>query len=102
MARYSCSVVGFVYIVCSRRHGTLYIGVTNHLVRRIHEHKQGTGSTFTARHGVNRLVYFEIYETMTLAITREKTLKAWKRNWKIRLIEAANPHWSDLYDGLSG
>jgi len=95
-------VAGFVYIVCNRRHGTLYIGVTNNLVRRIYEHKLGTGSTFTARHGANRLIYFETFETMPLAIAREKRLKAWKRDWKIRLIETANPHWTDLYNGLSG
>ncbi|TBW35936.1 GIY-YIG nuclease family protein [Siculibacillus lacustris] len=86
----------FVYILASRRNGTLYIGVTNDLVRRIGEHCSGAVPGFTRRYGVTRLVYFEIYDRIDEAITREKQLKGWNRTWKIRLIEASNPEWRDV------
>jgi len=91
---------GHVYILASRRHGTLYVGVTNDLVRRIYEHRIDAAPGFTSRHAVHRLVYFEEHETLPLAIEREKQIKAWKRDWKIRLIEGANPDWSDLYSSI--
>jgi putative endonuclease len=91
----------WVYILASRRNGTLYVGVTNDLVRRVWEHKQGfTG--FTAKYGVKRLVYFEDTDNATAAIQREKNLKHWPRAWKIALVERANPNWCDLYDQLTG
>ena len=87
----------YVYLLASRQHGTLYLGVTNDLVRRVHEHKTKAAPGFTARYGVDRLVWYEIYDEPILAITREKELKKWRRDWKIRLIEEQNPEWRDLY-----
>ena len=89
-----------VYILASRRHGTLYIGVTSNLLVRLHQHRTGTTGGFTKRHAVHRLVYFELAETMAPAITREKQLKAWRRDWKIALVERENPFWEDLGIGL--
>jgi putative endonuclease len=91
-----------VYIMASRRNGTLYIGVTSDLVRRVYEHKNGEVVGFTKRYGVRRLVYFEFHETAESAILREKQMKEWKRRWKLELIEKENPHWRDLYDDLTG
>ena len=85
-----------VYIVASSRHGTLYIGVTSDLMARIHQHREGLIDGFTKRYGVNRLVFYEMHERMDAAIAREKQLKAWKRDWKIALIEKDNPFWEDL------
>lgn len=90
----------YVYILASKRNGTLYIGVTNDLVRRVCEHKQKTVEGFTKRYNVNILVYYEIFKDIRQAITREKRLKAWKREWKIRLIEEQNPEWKDLFFAL--
>ncbi len=87
---------GFVYILASRKNGTLYVGVTSDLARRMQEHFNGTGSKFTARYGVMRLVWFEQHDLVTTAITREKTIKKWPRQWKINAIEADNPEWNDL------
>ena len=91
----------FVYILASRRHGTLYIGVTNHLLRRVGEHLEGTADGFTKAYGVNRLVYFEMFSDIGEAILREKRLKKWRRDWKIALIEENNPERADLYRGLT-
>jgi putative endonuclease len=86
----------FVYILASRKHGTLYIGITSDLVRRVHEHKLKLVPGFSARYGVDKLVYFEAFDDPANAIAREKQLKKWRREWKIRLIEDANPEWIDL------
>jgi len=86
-----------VYILASRRNGTLYIGVTSDLVKRIWEHKNNVAEGFTKRYGVHDLVWYEPHETMESAIHREKGLKEWKRAWKLKLIEADNPDWRDLY-----
>ncbi|ANY77806.1 GIY-YIG nuclease [Microvirga ossetica] len=86
-----------VYMLASGRHGTLYVGVTNDLARRIHEHKEKLIKGFTSQYGVTRLVWYETYERIDEAIAREKALKKWHRNWKIRLIEEMNPEWEDLY-----
>jgi putative endonuclease len=86
----------YVYILASRKHGTLYIGVTNDLIRRSHQHKTKAIRGFTKRYGVNILVYFEIFEDPLSAIAREKQLKKWNREWKIQLIENKNPNWGDL------
>ena len=91
----------YVYILASKKNGTLYVGVTNDVVRRVHEHKEGLAEGFTKRHGVKRLVHFEIFDFVETAIRREKTLKTWLRDWKIALIERDNPDWDDLYDGLT-
>lgn len=82
-----------VYILASQRNGTLYIGVTSDLIKRIHQHRTKTFAGFTARYGVDRLVWYEMHETMESAITREKQLKAWRRQWKMALIEEDNPDW---------
>jgi len=89
-----------VYILASRRNGTLYAGVTSDLVKRVWEHKNDVVEGFTKRYGVHMLVWFELHENMLDAITREKTIKEWKRKWKLDLIEAANPDWRDLYFDL--
>ena len=90
----------YAYIMASRPNGTLYIGMTNDLVRRVYEHKEGLADGFTKRYGVKTLVYFEIHETAEQAIRREKTLKRWLRDWKVALIENDNPCWDDLYQHL--
>ncbi len=92
---------GYVYMLSNRRHGTLYVGVTNDIVRRVHEHRTGAVDGFTKRHGLHRLAFFETHETVPLAIEREKRFKRWKRDWKVRLIEETNPDWDDLYPGLT-
>ena len=92
----------YVYIMASRPNGTLYIGMTNDLVRRVYEHKEGLADGFTKRHGVKTLVYFETHDRAEQAIQREKTLKRWLRDWKIALIEKENPYWDDLYESLCG
>ena len=86
-----------VYIITSKRNGTLYIGVTSDLVKRIWEHKNNLVEGFTKRYKVHRLVWYELHATMESAITREKRLKNWKRKWKLDLIESTNPDWEDLY-----
>jgi putative endonuclease len=91
----------YVYILASKKHGTLYIGVTNDLVRRVYEHKTKAVPGFTTRYGVDKLVLFEIYDDAASAIAREKELKKWRRDWKTRLIEEQNPNWDDLYLGIT-
>jgi putative endonuclease len=91
----------FVYIVASRRNGTLYIGVTNNLARRIAEHKAGLVPGFTRQYEVNRLVYFEQFESIREARAREYAMKRWRRAWKIELIEKTNPDWRDLSSELN-
>ncbi len=89
-----------VYILCSKRHGTLYIGVTSDLTARLWQHRSGAVKGFTSRYGVHQLVRFELFESMLEAIEREKQLKRWHRQWKINLIESENPDWHDLAPGL--
>jgi putative endonuclease len=96
-----CERQYFVYIVASRRHGTLHIGVTNDLLRRVGEHREGKADGFTWTYSVNRLVYFEMFSDIGEAILREKRLKKWRRDWKIALTEENNPEWADLYRGLT-
>jgi putative endonuclease len=91
----------FVYIMASRRNGTLYVGVTNDVVRRAQEHREGRALGFTKKYGVKTLVYFEVFEDVNVAIQRETRIKKWKRAWKIALIEKENPDWLDLYEGLT-
>ena len=86
-----------VYILASKRNGTLYIGVTSDLVKRIWEHKNNIVEGFTKRYCVHQLVWYELHESMESAIVREKRLKEWKRKWKLELIESTNPNWHDLY-----
>lgn len=89
-----------VYILASQPRGTLYIGVTSNLVARLWEHREGATASFTKQYGAVRLVYFERFEVMASAIAREKQLKRWHRQWKVNLIEGANPDWLDLAIGL--
>ena len=89
-----------VYILASKLYGTLYVGVTSNLATRLDAHRAGIVDGFTKEHGVDRLVYFELHETMLDAIHREKRLKKWNRAWKIRLIQEMNPTWSDLAEQL--
>ena len=91
----------WVYIVASGLGGTLYIGVTNDLIRRVHEHKSKAAEGFTRKYDVDRLVYFEAFDDVENAIRREKRLKKWNRAWKIRLIEETNPNWADLYPSIA-
>ncbi len=88
----------YVYIMASKRNGTLYTGVTSNLVQRIWQHKHDGVEGFTSRYGVKMLVYFEVHETAESAITREKQIKKWNRAWKVNLVEEDNPEWRDLYD----
>jgi putative endonuclease len=90
----------YVYILASRRNGTLYVGVTSDLVRRVYEHKYDLIDGFTKKYGVHRLVYYEECNNTESAIQREKRIKFWHRSWKIRLIEEMNPAWEDLYDSI--
>jgi putative endonuclease len=90
----------YVYILASRRYGTLYIGVTNSPRKRLEQHRNGEGSSFVKAHGIHRLVYIEAYARPDEAIAREKQLKRWKRDWKIELIERENLDWRDLSDLL--
>ncbi len=91
----------FVYILSSRRNGTLYIGVTSDLLKRIYEHRHGLLEGFTKRYNIKNLVYFEPHDSAEDAIKREKNMKEWKRAWKIELIEKDNPEWLDLYESLT-
>jgi len=94
------STPGFVYILASKRQGTLYVGVTSDLQRRVYEHRHGLADGFTKRYGVYRLVHFQAFDDIAEAIAQEKRLKRWKRDWKIKLIEETNPDWRDLTDTL--
>ncbi len=87
----------YVYILANRRYGTLYVGVTCDLPRRVRGHKEGVVEGFSKQHGLHRLVWFEVHEEIYQAITREKQIKKWNRAWKIDMISAANPTWRDLY-----
>jgi putative endonuclease len=90
-----------VYILASCRNGTLYVGVTADLTRRIWEHRSGAVSSFSRDYGVHTLVFAEFHETLESAILREKRIKKWRREWKLELIEQANPQWRDIYDELA-
>jgi len=87
----------YVYILTNKRNGTLYIGVTQNLLKRVYLHKKELLDGFTKKYDIKMLVYYEIYQDITEAILREKRLKKWKREWKIKLIEEKNPNWEDLY-----
>jgi putative endonuclease len=89
-----------VYLLASRRNGTLYIGVTSDLIGRVWQHKHDIVPGFTSRYSVHRLMWYELHEEMREAIVREKAIKHWRRKWKIELIESNNPDWLDLYPGL--
>ena len=90
----------YVYILANQRNGTLYIGVTSDLIKRVYEHKCNFADGFTKKHNVHNLVYYEIHAEIEQAISREKQIKKWNRAWKLRLIEENNPEWKDLYDKI--
>jgi len=90
----------YVYILASKKNGTLYTGVTNNLIRRLHEHKNNIADGFTKKYNIKNLVYFEQTTDIESAITREKCIKKWNRDWKIKLIEESNPEWKDLSQEL--
>ena len=90
----------YVYLLASRRNGTLYCGVTNDLIRRVWEHRYGSAAGFTSRYGIHMLVWYEQHNDINEAIMRETRIKGWRRSWKLELIEKANPQWLDLYDSL--
>ncbi len=92
-------MTGFVYMLASQKNGTIYTGVTGDLARRIPQHKEGTGSRFTAKYGVVRLVWYEEHFDIRDAIDREKAIKRWRRDWKIAMIEQMNPGWEELFRG---
>ncbi len=89
-----------VYILASKHYGTLYTGVTSNLIKRIWQHRNNLVDGFTSKHSVHTLVWFEQHESMAAAIQREKQIKNWKRDWKIRLVEEHNPNWNDLYPDI--
>jgi len=90
----------YVYMMASRRNGTLYVGVTSNLIKRIWEHKTNVVEGFTKKYGVHTLVWYEAHETMESAIKKEKVLKKWRRKWKTDLVESFNPDWYDLYETI--
>ena len=92
----------YVYILANRKNGTLYIGVTNDVVKRVYEHKNNLVEGFTKKYGVHTLVYYEQHDNPDNAIAREKRMKKWRRAWKIELIETDNPDWKDLYNDIVG
>ena len=91
----------FVFMLASKRNGTLYIGVTNNLLKRVHQHKNDVTEGFTRKYNVHSLVYYEVFNRIQDAIMREKQMKKWKRQWKIELLEKSNPNWEDLFESLS-
>ena len=90
----------YVYLLCSKRNGTLYVGVISDLVKRVYEHKNDLVDGFAKKYNVHRLVWYELHESAESAITREKQIKKWKRAWKLKLIEQTNPKWIDLYENI--
>jgi putative endonuclease len=97
-----CRMGGYVYILASRKHGTLYTGVMSNLEQRVHQHREGSSGGFTSKHGVGRLVWYRDYSDIRDAIDDEKRIKKWRRKWKLELIEGMNPDWHDLYELLGG
>jgi putative endonuclease len=91
----------FVYILASKRNGTLYVGVTNNLARRVHEHRTEAADGFTRQYNIKRLVWYETHSDIEFAIAREKTIKRWPRRYKLNVIEEMNPDWDDLYEALN-
>ena len=92
---------GYVYIVCNKAYGTLYVGVTTNLAKRVSEHREHLVAGFTNKYGLERLVWYECHESIEEAITREKQIKEWRRDWKVNLVQSMNPDWRDLYDQLT-
>ena len=102
MAAHTARMAGYVYIVTNQKNGTLYIGVTSDLERRVYEHREGLTPGFSSQHSCGRLVWYEEHDSIGTAIRREKSLKRWYRQWKVELIEAMNPGWEDLFERING
>lgn len=102
VARDPSNVLIAVYMMANKRHGTIYIGVTSQLIRRVDDHRESRIKGFTKKYGLHRLVWYELHESMVAAIRRETSLKKYKREWKINLIERENPYWEDLFPALVG
>jgi len=98
--KYLMAKKGYVYILASRRNGTLYVGVTSDLIKRIEEHRQKLVDGFTKKYKITTLVYFETFEDIRDAVIRERQIKEWKRKWKTELIQSVNPYWRDLYEDI--
>ncbi|ODT49162.1 GIY-YIG nuclease family protein [Devosia sp. 63-57] len=94
-------MAGYTYILANHPRGKIYVGVTNNLVRRVWEHREGVADGYTKEHTIKQLVHFDVLETVRLAIQREKNLKHWIRAWKVALIEEHNPEWRDLWDEIT-
>lgn len=92
----------FLYIMASKKNGTLYVGVISDIIKRVYEHKEGIIKGFTSQYDIKTLVYYEVFKDVEEAIKREKNVKAWKRDWKLKIIEEKNPDWLDLYDDITG
>jgi putative endonuclease len=90
----------YVYLLTNKPYGTLYTGVTNNLVRRIYEHRNGLAEGFSKQHELDRLIWYEVHQDIIPAIAREKSIKKWRRDWKINLVQAMNANWDDLYDSI--
>lgn len=90
----------YVYILCNKKNGTLYAGVTSNLIKRVYEHKNNMADGFTKKYDVHRLAWYEVHESAESAITRERQIKKWERSWKIELIQGQNPEWKDLYEDI--
>lgn len=90
----------YVYILCNKKNGTLYTGVTSGLIKRVYEHKNDLVESFTGKYEIHNLVWYEVHDTALGAISKEKQIKHWKREWKINLIESINPQWEDLYEKI--
>jgi putative endonuclease len=90
----------YVYILASEPYGTLYVGVTSHLIKRVWQHREGVVSGFTKDHGTKQLVWYDVHADIMQAITREKQIKRWRRDWKVNLIQGMNADWRDLYDEI--
>jgi putative endonuclease len=90
----------YVYLLTNKPYGILYTGITNNLVRRIYEHRSGLAEGFSKQHGLDRLIWYEVHQDIIPAIAREKSIKKWRRDWKINLVQAMNANWDDLYDSI--
>ncbi len=97
---FDAGMAAYVYIMTNKRNGTLYVGVTSNLVQRVFQHQEGFVDGFTKKYGLKRLVYYECFDDIRVAIQREKNLKHWSRAWKVRLIHRDNPEWEDLYPSI--
>lgn len=100
ISRGELRIAAYIYIISNLKDGVLYTGVTSDIIKRVYEHKQKLAEGFTSKYNLDKLVYYEVFDDIRNAIQREKNIKSWRRDWKVALIEKANPGWKDLYPGL--